>query len=195
MIHVEKQPEPRSPDFDFDGLVRQPGLSALAELTGHPPTLKRAGPRIKKQADRVEELTPDVLRRYPYWTRALDALHKAYRGICAYSCFYIELVSGPTTDHFVALARAEAQHAYEWDNYRLASSLMNTRKNAFPDVLDPFEVQDGWFEINLGTLEVHPAASCIPPASCGSEARAPLVPGGEGPIPRPRVAPPGVAPP
>ena len=157
MIRVEKQPEPHPPSFDFDQQVRQPGLSALAELTGQLPTIVRRGPRIKARATRLEDLTHNDLRDYPYWTRALDALHEAYRGICAYSCFYMEPLCGPTVDHFVALSRAEAKQAYEWDNYRLACSLMNTSKNAFPDVLDPFLIQDGWFSLNLGTFKVEPA--------------------------------------
>ncbi len=157
MIRVEIQPEPRPPGFDFDNEVRQPGLSALAELTGHAPTITRRGPRIQPRATRVEDLTHNALRDYPYWTRALDALHEAYRGICAYSCFYMEPVSGPTVDHFVALASAEASQAYEWGNYRLACSLMNACKNKFPDVLDPFLIQDGWFTLNLGTFVVEAA--------------------------------------
>ncbi|WPB75014.1 hypothetical protein KYC5002_39210 [Archangium violaceum] len=157
MIHVEQQPEPLPPDFDFDGEVRQPGLSALAELTGQAPTIRRPGPRIQQQANRPEDLRSNVLRKYDYWTRALGALHKAYGGICAYSCFYIEPITGPTVDHFVAITRTAPQEAYEWNNYRLACSLMNASKNAFPDVLDPFEVQDGWFELNLDTFEVEPA--------------------------------------
>jgi len=83
-------------------------------------------------------------------------LHEAYRGICAYSCFYIEPVTGPTVDHFVAITKADLRQAYEWDNYRLASSLMNTGKLDFPDVLDPFEVQDGWFVLDLNNLHVKP---------------------------------------
>jgi hypothetical protein len=159
MIRVEKQPEPRPPDFDFDLEVRQRGRSALAELQGQAPTLRRRGRRIRKQADQIEGLKPQVLRKYDYWTRALPALHEAYRGICAYACFYIEPLSGPTTDHFVAITRSDPHDAYEWDNYRLACSLMNTCKSDFPDVLDPFNIQDDWFALNLGTFEVVPATS------------------------------------
>lgn len=162
MIHVDRQPEPRSSEFDFDREVRQPGLSALAELTGQPPTISRRGPRIQQRAERIEDLTHEQLRDYPYWTRALDALHEAYRGICAYSCFYLEPISGPTVDHFVALARAEARQAYEWDNYRLACSLMNACKNAFPDVLDPFLIEDGWFALNMATFKVEPSTGLDP---------------------------------
>ncbi|QAT89183.1 hypothetical protein EJ065_7668 [Corallococcus coralloides] len=157
MIRVEKQPEPRPPGFDFDNRVRQPGLSALAELTGQPQTLTRPGRPIRQRATRVEDLKHDDLRDYAYWTRALDAMHEAYRGICAYSCFYMEPLCGLTVDHFVALSRTEAAQAYEWDNYRLACSLMNAAKNQFPDVLDPFLIQDGWFTLNLATFQVEAA--------------------------------------
>jgi hypothetical protein len=43
-----------------------------------------------------------------------------------------------------------------WDNYRLAAARLNARKNAFGDVLDPFEVQDGWFELELVGFQVLP---------------------------------------
>jgi hypothetical protein len=33
---------------------------------------------------------------------------------------------------------------------------MNARKGALEDVLDPFEVQDGWFALELTTLQVIP---------------------------------------
>jgi hypothetical protein len=162
VIRVTKQPEPSAPDFDFDAKVRQPGLSALAELTGNSATIRRPGPRISKRAERIEDLAPAVLRKYAYWTRALDALHTAYGGICAYACFYIEPLCGPTVDHFVAITATELRHAYEWDNYRLACSLMNSRKREFPDVLDPFLIENGWFALNLGTFKVEPATGLQP---------------------------------
>jgi hypothetical protein len=33
---------------------------------------------------------------------------------------------------------------------------MNARKGVFEDVLDPFEVEDGWFTLELSSLEVLP---------------------------------------
>jgi hypothetical protein len=150
MIHVELQPEPP----DFDARVRQPGRSAIAELTGGPPALKRPGPRRKKIADRPEDIPPEKLP--PFWTECLSALHEAYRGICAYVCIYIERVTGAgTVDHLVAKSR-DVHRAYEWDNYRLACSLMNARKAAIPDVLDPFEVEDGWFQLDLISFQIRP---------------------------------------
>lgn len=162
MIPVEKQPEPRPPGFDFDARVRQRGQSALAELMGRAPTIRRPGPAIAKRVERLEDLDPQTLRDYAYWTHALDALYGAYRGICAYSCFRISPLGSPTVDHFVAITSAKLADAYEWDNYRLACSLMNSCKREFPDVLDPFVIQDGWFVLDVDTLEVEPAPGLAP---------------------------------
>ncbi|NVJ03349.1 hypothetical protein HV824_35365 [Myxococcus sp. AM009] len=134
----------------------------MAELVGQPPLMKRTGPRITRRAERIEDLKASDLRRHPYWTRALPVLHAAYGGICAYACFYIEPLCGPTVDHFVAMVSTEHRQAYEWDNYRLACSRMNARKREFANVLDPCMVEDGWFVLNLGTFKVEPAVGLAP---------------------------------
>jgi hypothetical protein len=46
------------------------------------------------------------------------------------------------------------EFVYEWSNYRLACSLMNSRKGAIPDVLDPFEIEDGLFALELVDFQV-----------------------------------------
>lgn len=151
MIRVEPQPEPA----DFDAQVRQPGLSALAELVGEPPTVKRPGPRRKKIADRVEDLRHDELP--PYWRQCLPQLAAAYRRICAYSCHYVEPITGlGTADHYVPKS-LDARRAYEWANYRFACARMNARKGVAAEVLDPFEVQDGWFQLELVRFQLHAA--------------------------------------
>ena len=45
---------------------------------------------------------------------------------------------------------------YEWRNYRLACSGMNSHKGAVAKVLDPFEVEDGWFALELVAFQVVP---------------------------------------
>lgn len=145
MIRVEPQPEPPQ----FGDLVRKHGLRALAELRGRPAE-PRSGPK-RRHKDTIE--AKDLPE---YWTRCLDDLHRAYRGVCAYACLYIPYVVGSkTTDHFVAKASAEPEHAYEWTNYRLACSLMNSRKGTKP-VIDPFEIDGPWFELDLSTLAIRP---------------------------------------
>ena len=60
-------------------------------------------------------------------------------------------------DHYVSIVE-DVQQAYEWDNYRYASHFMNSskggRKKKDMRVLDPFEVEDGWFEIILPSLQL-----------------------------------------
>ena len=140
MIPVMPQPEPAT----FDKKVRQKGsnyLRAQGFSLSHP---------IPKDAE---------LR--PYWRDCLDDLHSSYQGICAYLCVFIERVTGGTSvDHFIAKSRL-AGLAYEWSNYRLACSVMNSRKSNYDSVLDPFEVRDGWFHLELVSGRIYPNP-CFP---------------------------------
>jgi hypothetical protein len=150
MIKVEQADEP----LGFDDLVRKPGLRAIAELVGETGMPKRPGrPRA------VVALTKDSIPadKFPtYWTEALPDLMQAYGQLCAYFCIYIERVTGgPSVDHMLAKSRAWRE-VYEWRNYRLACTLMNARKNNYQDVLDPFEVMDGWFRLELVGYQVIP---------------------------------------
>lgn len=154
MIPVASQPEPRAPEYDFHHDVYERGEDAIRQLAGSPPLHTWKGPSIKARVGRIEDVTCSMLRDYPYWTRAMPALHRAYKGYCAYLARYIELVEMPTTDHFVALRNAsDPRLAYTWSNYRLAHALVNGVKSAIPDVLDPFEIGEGWFAIDFGRFE------------------------------------------
>ena len=67
---------------------------------------------------------------------------------------YIELVTGSrTVDHFAPKSK-HPDLAYEWSNYRLVCGTMNARKNHFEDVLDPFEVENGWFQLEFSFFQV-----------------------------------------
>lgn len=87
-----------------------------------------------------------------YWQRALPDLHDAYLGVCAYSAFW---APDCTVDHFVPKSVSPAL-AYEWDNFRLATPKMNSRKRDYTDVLDPFEIGNGWFVLEFPSLIVKP---------------------------------------
>jgi hypothetical protein len=146
MIHVTPAPEPGS----FQK-IRKKGLRAIRELAGETPTRKKP---LKPIATERHLIPPD---KFPtYWTEALDDLMEAYDLVCAYSCFRIHPVTGAgSVDHMVAKSKAW-NRVYEWDNYRLACSRLNARKNDFCDVLDPFEVQDDWFHLELVGFQVLP---------------------------------------
>lgn len=137
MIPVQKASEPKS----FEEKVRQPGLKWLEE---------NAVPLNVKLS--AETKLP------PYWREALPDLHASYGGICAYLCVFIERVTGGcSVDHYVAKSSV-AGLAYDWDNYRLACSTMNARKNKYDDVLDPFDLRPGMFALELVTGRIYPNA-------------------------------------
>ena len=156
MIHVALAAKPA----DFDEKVRLPGLSALAELVGEPPLKKRPGPKRTPIAKRREEIPAKELP--DFWTLALDDLMSAYHEVCAYCCIRIERTTGAASvDHMVAKSR-QWDRVYEWDNYRLASSRMNSRKNIH-EVLDPFDIENGWFHLELFGYQVIPNPSLRDP--------------------------------
>lgn len=98
---------------------------------------------------------PEGIALAPYWREVLDDLYYLYGGYCSYSSVRFELApGGMSVDHFVAKSKL-AGRAYEWDNYRLACVRLNSKKGVISDVLDPFEVEDGWFQLDLFTGKIH----------------------------------------
>jgi hypothetical protein len=135
MLHVTPQPEPA----DFDAKVRQKGLSYLM-----------------KQGIRLDQPLPTGTKITPYWRECLPELYDRYYGICAYLAIHFERITGAgSVDHFVAKS-VRADLAYEWQNYRLACSRMNSRKSNYSDVLDPFEIENGYFRIEFVSGRIYP---------------------------------------
>ncbi|MDQ0122056.1 hypothetical protein J2W17_001001 [Pseudomonas lini] len=156
IFKVERADEPQN----FDVNVRQPGLRAIAELVGEADLPKRAGRPRKVVAQARDAIPAD---KFPaIWTEALPELMEAYNRLCAYVCIYIEPVTGgASVDHMLPKSLAW-QDVYEWHNYRLACTLMNARKNNYENVLDPFEVEDGWFRLKLTGYQVIPGIDLDP---------------------------------
>ena len=135
MLYVSPQEEPAG----FDQEVRQKGLKHLRD----------------KKTDLTKPLPPNS-KINPYWRAFLPEMHSLYGGVCAYLAIHFERVTGAgSVDHFVAKS-IRADLAYEWTNYRLACSVMNSRKKDYEDVLDPFEIEDGWFRIELVSGRIYP---------------------------------------
>lgn len=110
---------------DFNEKVRQPGTAWLAQ---HP-----------------------TGRPKDYWGLCKGELADGFMNLCAYSAMY-EPVG--TVDHYLS-CDTDRNQAYEWNNYRFASWWINSSKqNADDTVLDPFQVEDGWFEILLPSLQL-----------------------------------------
>lgn len=156
MIRVTPAVEP----LDFRKRVTTPGLLAIAEMVGEKP-MRGAGRRFQKVASKREDIPS---KSFPaYWTQALDDLMEAYDRTCAYSCFRIHEVTGwRSADHF-APKSTKWDKVYEWSNYRLACGPLNARKKDFADVIDPFEITDGWFQLELVGFQVIPDPSLDAP--------------------------------
>ena len=137
MIHFDQPAEPKR----FDERVRKPGLQWLFKH-------------------------PNAKRPRDYWLQVRADLAKGFGDLCGYSAMY-EPVG--TVDHFISWDECKRLGnevlAYEWENYRFASGWINSSKrNLTADqVLDPFEVKDGWFEILLPSLQMQ-VSNTIPPA-------------------------------
>ena len=149
-MRVTPAPEPAA----FDRVVRQPGLRLLDRLARNYSGAKEAIPASEFR---------------PYWRESLDDLLASYHRICSYLCLYIPRGTGArSVDHMVPKSK-EWDQVYEWHNYRLACSLMNARKGDAASVLDPFEVEDGWFVLELVAFQVLPADDLDDPTAVAVE--------------------------
>jgi hypothetical protein len=149
MIRVTLAQEPAS----FDKRVRQKGLSAIAELVGEPQLKNRPGPKRTKKHHHRDEIPASEFP--PYWEAAIEDLLVAYHRQCAFLSCYIEPATGtPTTDHMIPKSR-DWERVYEWTNYRLASHLMNSLKSDLIDFLDPIDIRDDWFGLDIIEFQVY----------------------------------------
>lgn len=111
----------------FDRDARQPGIAWLA---AH----------------------PDAAKPRDLWSPFKNDLCDGFGKLCGYAA--MRDPTGGTVDHYLSF-RSRRDLAYEWSNYRFASSTMNSiKRNADDAVLDPYEVGNGWFEIILPSLQL-----------------------------------------
>lgn len=96
------------------------------------------------------EQNADAPRPKDLWGPFKSALADGFGMRCGYSAMF-EPVG--TVDHFVSV-HEDKQLAYEWSNYRYAAAWINSSKQNAAGILDPFEVQDDWFEILLPSLQL-----------------------------------------
>lgn len=121
MIRIGLRPEPGR----FQATVRRPGAVFLT---------------------RNPQPTNKEFKRHAYWNRAASDLYSEYSGICAYTSMH--MVYAETIDHFRPKSKYP-ELAYEWDNLRLCRGRVNVSKGDSEHVLDPFEVENTWFKLEL----------------------------------------------
>ena len=154
MIRIVLAAEPPS----FDDRVRERGKDAITRLLGKP--VKGKGGRKPKKTYAREEDIPS--EKFPaLWIQpreadgksTLDDMMDIYGQQCAYLAMHVEKATGsPTVDHFIPKS-TNWRLVYEWSNYRLSAACVNAAKGVL-DVVDPFKVQAGWFELNFATFHV-----------------------------------------
>ncbi len=147
MIRVAPAPEPTG----FDARVRKPGLSAIDELIGLAPRVPRRGRRRRPVARERRRIPGSAFP--PFWRAVIPELRQAYQGRCAYLAMFIEPGTGlSTVDHFVPKSK-DWRQVYEWSNFRLCAAVINGTKGDRA-LLDPFEVGEGWFALELVSFQV-----------------------------------------
>lgn len=94
-----------------------------------------------------------VWKGHDYWNRMRNELYDAYEHVCAYLSFPLN-PRAYEVEHYRPKEKYP-QLAYEWRNYRLASSGINRRKGVRA-VVDPFCVKPDSFRLNLadGSIRV-----------------------------------------
>ena len=130
MIPVVPQPEPAS----FNEEVRLPGTAFLL-ITSNPTT---------KEFKKAE-----------HWRKALKDLYSSYNEVCAYTSTWIPSLSNLSVEHYIPKSIIP-NLAYEWDNFRLAFSKINSRKWKFLDVVDPFGIPNNSFILEFPSLLIKP---------------------------------------
>lgn len=116
--------------------------------------------------ERVRERGNRWLKEHPkgrppaFWNECRGDLAKGFRQLCGYSAMHLP---NGTVDHFVSCDE-DRSLAYEWFNYRFAAGWINSSKgrSKSSELLDPFQVEDGWFRILLPSLQLVIDESKIP---------------------------------
>lgn len=161
-MRVARQVEP--PGFHAD--VRLAGENILLELTGAP-YQARKGRKRAVVASTIGLIPAKELEKSQnaIWRKAIPELKRLYKNTCAYVGVKIDDIAH--VDHFRPLSKYQRQ-AYDWNNFRLSSPLVNTFKGDHEDVLDPFLIQPGWFELTLLTGVIEPGRQVSDPAVLNS---------------------------
>lgn len=123
-------PIPEPPDFD--AVCRGPGIAWWC-------------------ARRLAGETPKTSEFPNLWAKYESDLAHAFHQRCGWWAMWI---AEGEVDHFLS-KKNRHELAYEWNNYRyIAGSVNGSKGNHDDKVLDPFEIQDGWFEVILPSLQL-----------------------------------------
>jgi hypothetical protein len=115
---------------------------------------------VKVPGNQWLKANPLARRPKALWTAYTRQLSEGFSNLCGYAAMFDP--TGGTVDHFLSF-KNHPHLAYEWTNYRFASDVLNkSKQNADDLVLDPHEVGEDWFEIELPSLQMR-VTSAVPP--------------------------------
>ena len=146
--------KPASEPSDFDRTVRQPGLRAIAELVGEAPQ-RRAGKPFDQVAESKNMIPAASFS--PYWREALDDLQAAYdAGMRLPLCSHLDRSKRRSLRREVPALGSGIR--VEQLSVGVRGDELNSYKGEYGDGLDPFELQYGWFALELVEFQVVPRA-------------------------------------
>lgn len=95
---------------------------------------------------------PGRKRGFPaHWLQFQPKLAAGFKNRCGWWAMEIE---DGDVDHYLSKKNYPAK-AYDWDNYRYIAGTVNSSKRNHDDsVLDPFDVEAGWFEVQLPSMRL-----------------------------------------
>jgi hypothetical protein len=93
------------------------------------------------------------------WLGVKGQVISAFDHRCAYSAMWLS--PDGEIDHFVSIDE-DRRRAYRWRNYRYVAPWLNRSKQHIraSDLLDPFDVEDDWFALELPSLELGVTFTC-----------------------------------
>ncbi len=99
-----------------------------------------------------------AIRNRKYWKVIRKDLRRNYKSVCSFSAQWCGCEDN--VEHYIPLswlvANNQRHRAYHWDNFRYASRSINENKGASLDVVDPFQVEYGWFRMEFPSLIIFP---------------------------------------
>jgi uncharacterized protein (TIGR02646 family) len=112
--------------------------------------------RGRKFLEKIPNPTNKEWQGKEFWRDVLTDLATGHNNICSYCAQWISHPTGqPTIDHYIPKSVAPFS-AYEWSNFRLCCSQLNTWKSNFQDVVDPFVIALNSFQLDFDTLMIKP---------------------------------------
>jgi len=106
--------------------------------------------KVRKKGNDWIRKKPDNTDYPSYWSEFRPTLAEGFENLCGYTAMWLPPYQGHV-DHFIAQKDAP-ELVYEWNNYRYISPTLNSAKKPGKSWLDPYEIQDDWFELDLLTL-------------------------------------------